>query len=328
MIENLYYNKNFDLNEAIDFVFSSDNPVHQGLIISKLNENMYDPELIDEFRKYIKKKSKKIKPFYNSLDTCGTGGDGKKTLNISTTVALLLASIGIKISKHGNRAASSLSGSSDILNELGIKMEFKENKIIGNLKKNNFTYLNAPNFYPILKNVAETRKLLGFKTFFNMIGPTLNPLQTKYQIVGTFDKKSCKAIAEILLKNKLRNFKVFTSDDGLDEISIFSNTTMWEKTTSNQIKRKKIDHHKFRRYLSQKNLSFDDIKGKEPKYNAKKLINLFEGKKNNYRDMVIINAIYGVLTIDQNKKFDEAYEILVSSIDSKQSLDHLNKICS
>ena len=168
MIENLYYNKNFDLNEAIDFVFSSDNPVHQGLIISKLNEDMYNPQLIDEFRKYIKKKSTKIKPFYNSLDTCGTGGDGKKTLNISTTVALLLASIGIKISKHGNRAASSLSGSSDILNELGIKMEFRENKIIGNLKKNNFTYLNAPNFYPILKNVAETRKLLGFKTFFNI----------------------------------------------------------------------------------------------------------------------------------------------------------------
>ena len=328
MIENLYYNKNYNLNEAIDFVFSSDNPVHQGLIISKLNEDMYNPQLIDEFRKYIKKKSTKIKPFYNSLDTCGTGGDGKKTLNISTTVALLLASIGIKISKHGNRAASSLSGSSDILNELGIKMEFKEDKIFKSLEKNNFTYLNAPNFYPILKNVAETRKLLGFKTFFNMIGPTLNPLQTKFQIVGTFNEKSCKAIAEILLKNKLKNFKVFTSDDGLDEISIFSNTTVWEKTTNNQIKKKNIDHHKFRKYLSQKNLSFEDIKGKEAKYNAKKLIDFFEGKRNSYRDIVIINAIYGILTIDQNKKFNEAYEMLVSSIDSKRSLDHLNKICS
>jgi anthranilate phosphoribosyltransferase len=328
MIENLYYNKNFDLNEAIDFVFSSNNPVHQGLIISKLNENMYNAKLIDEFRKYIKKRSIKIKPFYNSLDTCGTGGDGKKTLNISTTVALLLASIGIKISKHGNRAASSLSGSSDILNELGIKMEFKEEKIMKNLDKNNFAYLNAPNFYPILKNVAETRKLLGFKTFFNMIGPTLNPLQTKYQIIGTFNEKSCKAIAEILLKNKLKNFKVFTSDDGLDEISIFSNTTIWEKTTNDKIRKKKINHHKFRKYLSQKSLSFEDIKGKEPKYNAKKLINFFEGKKNSYRDIVIINAIYGILTVDQNKQFDEAYEMLVSSIDSKQSLDHLNKICS
>ena len=328
MIENLYYKKNYNLNEAIDFIFSSDNPVHQGLIISKLNQDMYNPQLIDEFRKYIKKKSTKIKPFYNSLDTCGTGGDGKKTLNISTTVALLLASIGIKISKHGNRAASSLSGSSDILNELGIKMEFKEDKIFKSLEKNNFTYLNAPNFYPILKNVAETRKLLGFKTFFNMIGPTLNPLQTKYQIIGTFNEKSCKTIAEILLKNKLKNFKVFTSDDGLDEISIFSNTTVLEKTKNNQIKKKKINHHKFRKYLSQKNLSFEDVKGREPKYNAKKLINFFEGKKNSYRDIVIINAIYGILTIDQNKQFDEAYEMLVSSIDSKQSLDHLNKICS
>jgi anthranilate phosphoribosyltransferase len=207
-------------------------------------------------------------------------------------------------------------------------MEFKEDKIFKSLEKNNFTYLNAPNFYPILKNVAETRKLLGFKTFFNMIGPTLNPLQTKFQIVGTFNEKSCKAIAEILLKNKLKNFKVFTSDDGLDEISIFSNTTVWEKTANNQIKKKKIDHHKFRKYLSQKNLSFEDIKGKESKYNAKKLINFFEGKRNSYRDIVIINAIYGILTIDQNKKFNEAYEMLVSSIDSKRSLDHLNKICS
>ncbi|MDC1316101.1 anthranilate phosphoribosyltransferase [Alphaproteobacteria bacterium] len=327
MIEEIYYNKKYDLREVINFIFSTNNLAHQGLMISKLNENMYNSELINEIRKYIKKKSIEIKPYTNSLDTCGTGGDGKKTLNISTTVALLISSIGIKVSKHGNGAASSLSGSSDILNELGIKMENKEIKIHENLKKNNFTYLNAPNFYPILKNVSEIRKLLGFKTFFNMIGPTLNPLKTNYQIIGTFNEKSCKAIAEILLKNKLKNFKVFTSDDGFDEISIFSNTTMWEKSKDNKIIRKKIDHNKFKKYLSKKNLSFEDIKGRDPKYNAKKLINLFEGKKNSYRDMVIINAIYGVMTIDQTKKFDETYEMLTSSIDSKRSLDHLNNIC-
>ena len=240
---------------------------------------------------------------------------------------MLIASTGIKISKHGNRAASSLSGSSDILNELGFKMENNENKIHENIKKHNFIYLNAPNFYPILKNVGAVRKSLGFKTFFNMMGPTLNPLQANYQIVGAFNERAAKTIAEILLMNKLKNFKVFSSEDGLDEISIFSPTIVWQKTKNNKIEKKKIDNKKFAKFLCKKNLSFEDIKGKDAKYNAKKLINFFEGKKNSYRDIVIINAIYGILTIDQNKTFNEAYEILTSLIDSKRSLDHLNNMC-
>ena len=327
MIEELYYNKNYNLKKAIELIFTSDNQIHTGLMISKLNENMYDSEMINKVRNYIKKNSIKIKPYPNSLDTCGTGGDGKKTLNISTTVGLLIASTGIKISKHGNRAASSLSGSSDILNELGFKMENNENRIHKSIKKHNFTYLNAPNFYPLLKNVGVVRKSLGFKTFFNMMGPTLNPLQANYQIVGAFNEKAAKTIAEILLMNKLKNFKVFSSEDGLDEISIFSPTTVWQKTKNNKIEKKKIDNKKFAKFLCKKNLSFEDIKGKDAKYNAKKLINFFEGKKNSYRDIVIINAIYGILTIDQNKTFNEAYEILTSLIDSKRSLDHLNNMC-
>ncbi len=239
MIEKLYYNKSYNLKKAIELIFTSENLMHKGLIISKLNENMYDSGMINEIRNYIKTNSINIKPYPNSLDTCGTGGDGKKTLNISTTVGLLIASTGIKVSKHGNRAASSLSGSSDILKELGFKMENNENKIHKDIKKNNFIYLNAPNFYPILKNVGEVRKLLGFKTFFNMLGPTLNPLQASYQIVGAFNENAARTIAEILLLNKLKNFKVFSSDDGLDEISIFSPTTMWQKTKNNNIEKKK-----------------------------------------------------------------------------------------
>ena len=326
MIEELYYSKKYNLKEAIKIIFSTENPIHKGLIISKLNENMYNPDLINKIRNYIKTKSIKIKAYPNSLDTCGTGGDGKKTLNISTTVGLLISSIGIKVSKHGNRAASSLSGSSDILNELGFKMEKKETTIHKNLKKHNFTYLNAPNFYPILKNVVEVRKLLGFKTFFNMIGPTLNPLQADYQIVGAFNEKAAKTIAEILLMNKLKNFKVFSSKDGLDEISIFSPTTIWQKKNNN-IEKKKVNNKKFTKFLCKKNLSFEDIKGKDPKYNANKLIDFFEGKKDSYRDIVVVNAIYGILTIDKNKTFNEAYEILTSSIDNKKSLDHLNRMC-
>ena len=160
-----------------------------------------------------------------------------------------------------------------------------------------------------------------------MMGPTLNPLKANYQIVGAFNEKAAKTIAEILLMNKLKNFKVFSSEDGLDEISIFSPTTVWQKTKNNKIEKKKIDNKKFAKFLCKKNLSFEDIKGKDAKYNAKKLINFFEGKKNSYRDIVIINAIYGILTIDQNKTFNEAYEILTSLIDSKRSLDHLNNMC-
>ena len=309
---------------VIKYLFQTDNITHQAIIIHQLNNLINDSDILLSLRDYIFKNSNKIKQYPNSLDTCGTGGDGLKTLNISTTVAILLSSVGIPIAKHGNRAASSLSGSSDIISELKIPNEKNSKKIIKRISNDKFVYLNAPFFYPNLSRVGEVRKKIGIKTIFNYMGPTLNPLGAKFQILGTIDKGSAEIMSKILSKIKNKKFTIFFSEDGLDEISIFAPTNFYFKKEKSITKRK-ISHITYKKYLSSK-LNFKDIKGGLPSYNANRLIELFQGKKDSYRDITIINSIYAMQTIKPDYQFDNCFEILSNSLDNSIALNHLNKI--
>ncbi len=309
---------------VIKYLFQTDNITHQAIIIHQLNNLINDSDILLSLRDYIFKNSNKIKQYPNSLDTCGTGGDGLKTLNISTTVAILLSSVGIPIAKHGNRAASSLSGSSDIISELKIPNERHSKKIIKRISNDKFVYLNAPFFYPNLSRVGEVRKKIGIKTIFNYMGPTLNPLGAKFQLLGTMDKGSAEIMSKILSKIKNKKFTIFFSEDGLDEISIFAPTNFYFKKEKSITKRK-ISHITYKKYLSSK-LNFKDIKGGLPSYNAKRLIELFQGKKDSYRDITIINSIYAMQTIKSDYQFDDCFEILSNSLDNSIAFNHLNKI--
>ncbi len=309
---------------VVKYLFQTDNITHQAIIIYQLNNLINDSDILLSLRDYIFKNSNKIKQYPNSLDTCGTGGDGLKTLNISTTVAILLSSVGIPIAKHGNRAASSLSGSSDIISELKIPNERYSKKIIKRISNDKFVYLNAPFFYPNLSRVGEVRKKISIKTIFNYMGPTLNPLGAKFQFLGTIDKSSAEIMSKILSKIKNKKFTIFFSEDGLDEISIFAPTNFYFKKEKSITKRK-ISHITYKKYLSSK-LNFKDIKGGLPSYNAKRLIELFQGKKDSYRDITIINSIYAMQTIRPDYQFDDCFEILSNSLDNSIAFNHLNKI--
>ena len=313
-----------NIKYVIKYLFHTDNITHQAIIIHQLNKLINDSDILLSLRNYIFKNSNKIKQYPNSLDTCGTGGDGLKTLNISTTVAILLSSVGIPIAKHGNRAASSLSGSSDIISELKIPNEKNWKKIIKRLSNDKFVYLNAPFFYPNLSRVGEVRKKMGIKTIFNYMGPTLNPLGAKFQILGTIDKGSAEIMSKILSKIKNKKFTIFFSEDGLDEISIFAPTNFYFKKEKSITKRK-ISHMVYKKYLTSK-LNFKDIKGGLPSYNANRLIELFQGKKDSYRDITIINSIYAMQTIKPDYQFDNCFEILSNSLDNSIAFNHLNKI--
>lgn len=313
-----------NIKHVIKYLFHTDNITHQAIIIHQLNKLINDSDILLSLRNYIFKNSNKIKQYPNSLDTCGTGGDGLKTLNISTTVAILLSSVGIPIAKHGNRAASSLSGSSDIISELKIPNEKNSKKIIKRISNDKFVYLNAPFFYPNLSRVGEVRKKIGIKTIFNYMGPTLNPLGAKFQILGTIDKGSAEIMSKILSKIKNKKFTIFFSEDGLDEISIFAPTNFYFKKEKSITKRK-ISHMTYKKYLTSK-LNFKDIKGGLPSYNANRLIELFQGKKDSYRDITIINSIYAMQTIKPDYQFDNCFEILSNSLDNSIALNHLNKI--
>ena len=311
-----------NINQAIKYLFDTENISHQAIIIHEINKKIKSKETLIALRKYIYSNSNKIKGYSNSLDTCGTGGDGLKTLNISTTVALLLSSVGVPIAKHGNRAASSNSGSSDVIHELGIYNPSKTNEIHNQIKEKNFVYLNAPIFYPNLGKVAQIRKLLGFKTIFNYMGPTLNPLGAKYQLLGTVDINSAHIMCKILLELKLKNFKIFYSHEGLDEISLFSPTTFLIKDKS-KVKKITISHNHYKKYLNKKPM-FSQIKGKDPKYNASRIIQLFEGKKDTFRDMVLINACHGMMLYKAKMNFQECFDELSYAIDSRKALSQLN----
>ena len=162
----------------------------------------------------LRNKSKRVN-VENCIDTCGTGGDGKNTLNISTASALLLSSMGIKVAKHGNKAVSSKCGSGDVLEALNIKIDSEPRDIESQINKNNFGFMFAPNYHSAMKYVGPTRKKIGKRTIFNMIGPLSSPALVEKQVVGVFDKKLLKIFANGLksLNIKADKFENLLGDD-------------------------------------------------------------------------------------------------------------------
>lgn len=161
---------------------------------------------------------------FDYIDTCGTGGDGKKSINISTLSALTLGSLGIKIAKHGNRSVSSLCGSSDLLSALEYNVNVTHGEAEQRLQEKGFTFLFAPNWHPSMKYAGETRKQLGFRTVFNILGPMSNPFSPPYQILGVYEKDLIPKVMHVLTKLGAKAAIVCNSQDGFDEFSIFADT--------------------------------------------------------------------------------------------------------
>ena len=165
----------------------------------------------------LRDKSKRVK-VEDCIDTCGTGGDGKDTLNISSASALLLASMGVKVAMHGNKAVSSKCGAADVLEALNININLEPNQIEEQIKNNNFGFMFAPNYHSAMKYVGPTRKKIGKRTIFNMIGPLSSPALVERQVIGVFDNKLLKVFANALKNLNLKFAWIVNSEDGLDEI--------------------------------------------------------------------------------------------------------------
>ena len=176
----------------------------------------------------LREKATKVEADQNTIDTCGTGGDGQNSLNISTAAAIVLASLGVKVAKHGNKAVSSNCGSADVLEALKININLKPNEAEESIKKFNFAFMFAPNYHSAMKYVGPARKKMGKKTIFNLIGPLSSPAQIKRQVVGVFHKKWMKPFAEALKDNGVIHAYIVHSDDGMDEISPFAKTSVVE----------------------------------------------------------------------------------------------------
>ena len=268
----------------------------------------------------LRNKSKRVN-VQNCVDTCGTGGDGMNTLNISTASALLLSSMGVKVAKHGNKAVSSKCGSGDVLEALNIKINLEPKDIEAQIKKNNFGFMFAPNYHSAMKYVGPTRKKIGKRTIFNMIGPLSSPALVKRQVVGVFEKKLLKTFANALKSLDIKFAWIVNSEDGLDEISPYARTNVIQ-LKNNVISEIVIDPKK----LDINADKFENLVGDDAKFNANKMLEIFKGEDNDFSKAVCLNAAAGLIVNETHEEFSEAYKNAREHILSSEVIKHLETI--
>ncbi len=268
----------------------------------------------------LRGKSKRVN-VDNCVDTCGTGGDGMNTLNISTASALLLASMGVKVAKHGNKAVSSKCGSGDVLEALNININFEPNDIEKQINKNNFGFMFAPNYHSAMKFVGPTRKKIGKRTIFNMIGPLSSPALVKRQVVGVFDKNLLNVFAKALNSLDIKFAWIVNSEDGLDEISPYAKTKVIQ-LKNNKISEVIIDPKK----LNVNANKFENLIGDNAKFNADKMVNIFKGEDNDFSKAVCLNAAAGLIVNENHENFADSYINAREHILSGKTIKHLKKI--
>tara|TARA_B100001059_G_scaffold67444_1_gene64216 strand:- start:1160 stop:2176 length:1017 start_codon:yes stop_codon:yes gene_type:complete len=256
-----------------------------------------------------------------TIDIVGTGGDGLKTFNISTAVAFLVASNGLFVAKHGNTAVSSKSGASDVLKELGVNINIEGGLLNKCLKEANMCFLFAPNYNKAFKNVAKVRKELTFRTIFNLLGPLLNPVRAKRQLLGVFSNKYLKVLAKTLQAQDSIKSWVVNGSDGMDEITLTGNSQIAE-LSNNKIKEFEINPKKYNFTLC----SPESLMGGEPAYNAKKMLHLFEGEKSSYRDIVVLNTAAAFCVADSVNNYGDGIELAQTLLDEGKALNTLNKL--
>ena len=278
---------------------------------------------IYEAAKILRKKSKKIRAGENILDTCGTGGDGKETLNISTATAILASACGIKVAKHGNKAVSSKSGSSDVLSELGVNINADLITVKNNLNKIGICFLMAPLYHAAMKNVANVRKGLKVKTIFNILGPLLNPANADMQLIGVFDNSLLLPMANCIKKLGVKKAWVVCGENGTDEIITSGKTNVIE-LKNNKIRKFIINPEK----LGLKKVSINKIKGKDAKFNAKEILNLFKNKNFNFsfKEIVLINTAACLVISNKAKNLKEGIKIANENIINGNALKKLENL--
>ena len=268
----------------------------------------------------LRDKSKRVNA-KDCVDTCGTGGDGMNTLNISTASALLLASMGIKVAKHGNKAVSSKCGSGDVLESLNIKTDLEPKDIEEQINKNNFGFMFAPNYHSAMKFVGPTRKKINKRTIFNMIGPLSNPALVERQIVGVYEKRLLKIFAEALKNLDIKFAWIVNSEDGLDEISPYVKTNVVQ-LKNGEISEITINPNELKIGANK----FEDLLGDDAEFNASKMINIFKGEDNDFSKAVCLNTAAGLIVAGKHSSFNGAYEDAKKHVLSGKAYENLKKL--
>ncbi|MEE9408943.1 MAG: anthranilate phosphoribosyltransferase [Polaribacter sp.] len=285
---------------------------------------MMRPITADElsgFRDALKELSIKVDlSDYNTIDIVGTGGDGKDTFNISTLTSFIVAGTGQKVAKHGNYSVSSQSGSSDMLESFGYQFTNDEAVLKSHLEKANICFLHAPKFHPAMKAVSPTRKALALKTFFNMLGPLVNPSSPQNQLLGTFNLEIAR-LYNYILQEEGSNYGIVHALDGYDEISLTSGFKFFTKKGEQIINPED---------LGQKRIQQSEIFGGSSVTDAAKIFkSILEGKGTEAQNNVVLtNAAFALTIVDETKKFENAFSEAKDSLFGLKAKQTLEKLVS
>jgi anthranilate phosphoribosyltransferase len=260
--------------------------------------------------------------FPDAVDTCGTGGDGLDTINISTGAAFVAAAAGAKIAKHGNRAVSSRSGSADVLSALGVRIDLSPAQAADCLELCGISFLFAPSFHPAMKHAAPVRKELGVRTVFNILGPLCNPAGARRAVIGVFSESLCRKMVEAARELGFERMMAVHGSPGMDEISISGPTRVCE-----------LKHGSIREYTLSPS-EFDlpvaelsEIKGGGPDENAKALRGVLDGSiKGPKRDVTLLNAAAALMVAGKADSWRKAFALASSAIDSGAAASKLAEL--
>lgn len=325
ILNKLYKHERLSKSEATqvlkDIASEQYNAAH---LASFMTVFMMRPIAADElsgFRNALKELSIKVDlSDYNTIDIVGTGGDGKNTFNISTLTSFIVAGTGQKVAKHGNYSVSSQSGSSDMLESFGYNFTNKESVLREHLEKANICFLHAPKFHPAMKAVGPTRKALALKTFFNMLGPLVNPSSPKNHMLGTFNLEIARLYNYILQEENV-NYGIVHALDGYDEISLTSGFKFFTKKGEQIINPED---------LGQKRIQQSEIFGGNSIADAAKIFkSILEGHGTEAQNNVVLtNASFALKIVDETKSFETAFSESKDSLFGLKAKRTLEKLLS
>lgn len=254
-----------------------------------------------------------------ALDTCGTGGDGLNTLNLSTAAAIVVAALGVPVAKHGNRAASSSAGSADVLEALGIPLDLPASRQAVMLRETGITFLFAPAHHPAMRHASQARRELGIRTIFNALGPLANPARATHQLIGTYDHALRPVMAETLRILGTRRAWVVRGDDGLDEISPTGPTRVTE-LSDEKITERVVEPGDF----GLRPIPLSAIRGGTAAENASVLLRILEGEGGEASEAVVLNAA-AALVVARSLDLREAAAEARRTIASGRARDMLER---
>ncbi len=292
-----------------------------GAFLTALNMKGETGDEIAGLAEIMRAKALRVMTDGPALDIVGTGGDGLNTFNISTAAALVAAGAGVRIAKHGNRAATGKCGSADVLEKLGVNIDLKADQVTDCIHYTGIGFMFAPNFHPAMKYAAGTRREIGVRTVFNILGPLTNPAQAEYQVLGVPNPELAVKIVSALLQLGMRHALVVYGLNGMDEISVTGKSVVYE-IKGNLVGKEEITPEN----LGLNSWPIESIQGGTPEENAWLIREVMQGVKGPHRDAVLLNAAAGLLAAEMVATLREGVKLAEEVIDSGKAARKLKEM--